>query len=60
MTKEQKFDCLEVRLAMKNRVKSNLRKKGDLMKLAFGVSLAVLETCFWCKLWGCRNLLLVL
>ena len=23
---------------MKNRVKSNLRKKGDLMKLAFGVS----------------------
>ena len=38
MTKEQKFDCLEVRLAMKNRVKSNSRKKGDLMKLTFGVS----------------------
>ena len=30
------------------------------MKLAFGVSLSVLETCFWCKLWGCINLLLVL
>ena len=36
------------------------RSEGDLMKLAFGVSSGGLETCFWCKLWGCRNLLLVL
>jgi DNA-directed RNA polymerase specialized sigma24 family protein len=57
---EGSFDCREVRLAMKNRVKSNSRKKGDLIKLAFGVSSIGLETCFWCKLWGCRNLLLVL
>ena len=30
------------------------------MKLAFGVSSVVLETCFWCKFGSCINLLLVL